>query len=116
MIGRKLVIDGDLQFSVLPAPRLSVRDARLANIEGASTPDMVRLKSLEVRIRFLPLLQGRIEVESVTLVEPVIELEILADGRANWQFAAPRRGRRESGLASGGRAPARAPGRSIQKK
>ena len=45
---------------------------------------MVRLKSLEVRIRFLPLLKGNIEVESVTLVEPVIELEVLADGRANW--------------------------------
>ena len=87
--GRRLTIKGDLQFTVLPAPRLSVRDARLANMAGASTPEMVRLKSLEVRIRFLPLLKGRIEVESVTLVEPVIELEVLADGRANWQFAPP---------------------------
>ena len=36
-----------------------------------------------------PLLRGRVEVESVTLVEPVIWLETLAGGRANWEFSPP---------------------------
>ena len=106
--GRRLTIKGDLQFTVLPAPRLSVRDARLANMAGASTPEMVRLKSLEVRIRFLPLLKGRIDVESVTHVEPVIELEVLADGHANWQFAPPRRGGKKARI-PGAPVPAPAP-------
>ena len=87
--GRQLTIDGNLDFSVLPTPQLLVNNARLANISGASAPDMVRLKSLRVRIRLAPLLQGRVEVESVTLVEPVIRLETLAGGRANWEFSPP---------------------------
>ncbi len=66
--GRKLTIAGDLDLTVLPAPRLSVRDARFANIKGGSAPDMVRLKSLDVRVRFWPLLRGKIEVDSITLV------------------------------------------------
>jgi uncharacterized protein involved in outer membrane biogenesis len=84
--GRELVIGGDIKIAVLPAPALRVGDVRLANLAGASSPSLVRLKSLEVRIAFGPLLTGRIEVETVKLVEPVIELEVLADGRKNWEF------------------------------
>lgn len=84
--GRDLRINGDLDLSVLPSPSLSADDVRLANIAGATAPEMIRLKSLRVRIRFMPLLSGRIEVESVDLIEPVIELEKLADGRASWEF------------------------------
>lgn len=87
--GRQFAIDGNLEFSVLPTPRLAVNGARLANIPGAGAADMVSLKSLGVRIKFAPLLRGRIEVESVTLVDPVIRLEKLADGRVNWDFAPP---------------------------
>ena len=87
--GRELRIGGDLDFAVLPSPRLSAHDVRLANLAGASAPDMVRLKALRVRIAFWPLLDRRVEVESIELVEPVIELEALADGRRNWDLAPP---------------------------
>ena len=87
-LGRDLVIHGDIEISVLPAPALIATDVSLANAEGASAAEMVRLKSLEVRISPAPLLGGNIQVETVKLVEPVIELEVLADGRKNWVFAA----------------------------
>ncbi|MSO88505.1 MAG: AsmA family protein [Rhodospirillaceae bacterium] len=86
--GRDLRIDGDVDLALLPTPRLSVGGLRLANLSGASTPDMVRLKSLRASVAWSALLEGRIEIDSVTLVEPEIDLEILADGRANWNFAA----------------------------
>ena len=87
--GRDLRIDGDVDLALLPTPRLAVGGLRLANFSGASTPDMVRLKSLRASVVWSALLEGRIEIDSVTLVEPEIDLEILADGRANWSFAAP---------------------------
>ncbi|NQV48440.1 MAG: AsmA family protein [Rhodospirillaceae bacterium] len=86
--GRDLVINGDIKLTILPAPALIVGDVHLANMEGASATDMVSLKSLEVRIAFGPLLTGQVQVKTVRLVEPVIELERMADGRANWQFEA----------------------------
>ncbi len=84
--GRRLAIDGDLSLSILPAPTLSAHTLRLANLDGAATPDMLRLKALDIRIGLLALLSGTIEVESVTLVEPEVEFEVLADGRRNWEF------------------------------
>ena len=84
--GRDFVISGDVDFQLLPAPTLSVGDSRLANLKGAVAPDMVRLKSFDIRIQFLPLLSRRIVIESMVLRDPVVELEVLADGRRNWQF------------------------------
>ena len=86
--GRDLTIGGDIQVSVLPAPALIAHDVTLANLKGATAPDMVRLRSLEVRVALGPLLGGNIQVETVKLVDPVIELEALADGRKNWEFSA----------------------------
>ncbi len=84
--GRDLVIGGDIKVSILPAPVLEVDDVRLSNLKGAVAKDMVRLKTLKVSIAFGPLLSGNIQVKSIRLVDPVIELEALKDGRTNWQM------------------------------
>ena len=87
--GRDLTIDGDIQITVLPAPALVVKDVALANLEGATATEIVRLKSLEIRIALGPLLSGQIQVETIKLDTPVIELEVMGDGRRNWDFPAP---------------------------
>lgn len=84
--GRDVFIDGNIELTVLPAPALNIANVRLANIDGAQAPDMVRLKSLQVRVALGPLLGGRIQVQNIRLLEPVIELERLADGRFNGIF------------------------------
>ena len=84
--GRTLEIAGDLEFSVLPSPRLRVANVQLSNTPGATAKHMLALKGLKVSVKLVPLLQGNIEVASVTLIEPLIELEKLADGKANWTF------------------------------
>ncbi|MBL6934316.1 MAG: AsmA family protein [Alphaproteobacteria bacterium] len=86
--GRDVFIGGDLKLSVFPTPALSVRDLHLANVEGAVEPDMVSLKALTVRVALRPLFEGEVEVESISLVEPVIHLEVLKNGLNNWTFAA----------------------------
>jgi uncharacterized protein involved in outer membrane biogenesis len=85
--GRDLIIDGDIGLALLPAPALSVENVRLANAPGGSDPTMVALRALKVRVAVLPLLQGRIQVDRVELVEPTILVEVLPDGRGNWVFA-----------------------------
>lgn len=84
--GRAVEIDGDIRIQLIPAPRLVIENARLANIEGASSADMITLKRLEVHVALAPLVSGAIRVQSVILVEPELRLEILETGRNNFTF------------------------------
>lgn len=84
--GPKLAIAGNLNLRLLPQPTLAARDVRLANISGGSQTDMLALSGLQVLLGLGPLLRGEIEVRSLRLVEPVLVLERLADGRVNWDF------------------------------
>ncbi|WP_245986224.1 AsmA family protein [Azospirillum thermophilum] len=95
--GRAVELKGDVGLSILPTPAFTVRDARLANAPGAAEADMVRLKKLDVRIALGPLLGGRVQVESIALVEPTVVVEVLPDGRLNWDLSADRADSRGTG-------------------
>ncbi len=99
LTGRELIIAGDIDLKVLPAPVLVAEKVSLGSIDGAESPDLVSLRSVEVRIALAPLLGGNISVETVRLVEPQIFLEVLADGRATWEFAPPKASPEDTGNA-----------------
>ena len=82
--GRNLDIRGNISLSVLPSPRLSIADVRLSNRPGATAPSMAEIRELRVAVKFAPLLQGKVEIASVELIGPKIELEKFADGTGNW--------------------------------
>lgn len=100
--GRTLNISGTLEFAVLPTPRLKVTNARLSNAPGATAKHMLALRGLEVSVKLGSLVQGDIEIAGVELIDPLIELEKLADGRMNWELSpvAPRTA--PAGPSSGG--------------
>jgi len=99
--GRDLSINGDIRITVLPAPAVLASDVTLSNAKGASSTDMVSLKSAEVRIALAPLLGGQVKVETVKLVEPVINLEVLADGSKNWDLQASEAPEQQAGSSGG---------------
>ena len=84
--GRTLAIDGPLKISILPTPTIEATDLRLANVPGAASPDMARIKSLDLKLALGPLLSGEIAVTGLAIDEPVIEFQRLTDGRPNWLF------------------------------
>lgn len=87
--GRTLEIAGDLEIGILPTPHVRVSDVRFANAAGAAASHMATFKELRASVKLLPLLSGSVEIASVELVEPVLELEKLADGTGNWVFEPP---------------------------
>src|SRR5579863_346398 len=85
--GRDLRIGGRVSFSLLPRVMLQANDVALSNPVGSIAPDMLRLKTLNVTLRFFSLLHGTIEIEQIKLDEPTIALEVDKAGRANWAFS-----------------------------
>jgi uncharacterized protein involved in outer membrane biogenesis len=84
--GRDLKIDGDISLSLLPMPSVSVSGIKFGNAPGASAPDMATLEKARVKVALMPLLGGKIEISEIVLEKPVIVLEKLKDGTANWQL------------------------------
>jgi uncharacterized protein involved in outer membrane biogenesis len=84
--GRRLAIDGDIGFTILPTPALQVSRLRLANLPGAAEPEMIAVRDLEVEVALIPLISGEVHVTQVRLIKPVISIEVMEDGRANYEF------------------------------
>jgi AsmA protein len=84
--GRIVQIEGDLRLTIYPELGVSVGDVSVSNTEGAREPQMVSIGNLVVGVRVMPLLSGNIEVARLVLDEPVINLEVAANGTPNWEF------------------------------
>jgi AsmA protein len=85
--GRDLNISGPVRLSFLPQIEVEANDVSLSNAPGASAPEMLKLKQLQVQLRFLPLLHGAVELGRFVLDQPEISLEVDKNGKPNWAFA-----------------------------
>ncbi len=87
-LGRKLAINGNASVGISLIPTIILEDVELSNASWASRPQMVKIKSLEVKFSLLPLLKKQIVIDNVALAKPEIYLEKSKDGQANWEFSA----------------------------
>lgn len=84
--GRDLVIDGPMRLSVFPVPGIGAGRVRFANAVGAEGAQMIDVRWVAVTPSWWALLQGRIEVGTLTLYRPTIVLETDDNGKPNWEF------------------------------
>ena len=71
---------GDLGIAILPVPHVTVNEATVSN--GAQK--ILSLKQASVSVELLPLLSKQIQISSVKLIEPDINLIVDASGRQTW--------------------------------
>lgn len=95
---RPFAIEGDLRVvwkpeagerglsGWLPWPHFSAEQVRLGNPEWAQGDTFVSLDSARFRLAPLPLLWKTVSIPSIELGTALVDLQRLADGRANWSF------------------------------
>jgi AsmA protein len=83
LTGRTVTV-GSIALRVLPTPAVTVSPVAVS--EGPRYPgrDALRLKSLAIRLRVLPLLRGRIEFSTIVLENPTLSL--IRDRQGRWSF------------------------------
>ena len=86
--GRELGIAGPLALELTPHPAIIAEDLTLANAAWGSRPVMASIARAEATVRLWPLFAGKLEITSLTLIEPNLLLETDAAGRRNWIFVA----------------------------
>ncbi|OZI20005.1 AsmA family protein [Bordetella genomosp. 9] len=97
-LGRQVAINGDLRLewrrpedehgwrAWIPWAELTAGDISVANTDWGKAPKFATLKQLQFQVGLLPLLTHRVALRHIQLGEPAVNLERLADGRANWEF------------------------------
>ncbi|MCC2663714.1 MAG: hypothetical protein K0S35_1636, partial [Geminicoccaceae bacterium] len=76
--GQSVAIGGRIDLELLPRPTLSLAQATLSGDGPAPDGHVLEVDRLDLRLKALPLLGGRFEVEEVRLVRPVLEVERVA--------------------------------------
>ncbi len=99
-LGRKVKL-GKIRLSLLP-PALRVDDTEIAEALGFTGPAFSTAKQLRARVRLFPLLRGRLEVPSVDLEEPTVQL--IKNQKGEWNFASLGNPVAGPGAAAGARA------------
>ncbi len=69
-------------------PLIRAEQVRVANAAWSKEPFMLEIRRLACRIDLHALLQGRLVLPMIELVEPVVRLETSEQGEANWTVAA----------------------------
>ena len=72
----------DISLSLFPSGMVRFRKVLLG--DGHTGEPAVAADELTARLRYFPLLAGRIEIADVTLVRPTINVAFAADGQSNW--------------------------------
>ena len=78
--GLNPTLRGEATVSLFPSGRVSFVDVVLG--DGKQPPLMA--ERLTARLRFFPLLIGRVEIADVSLERPVIVIDLDASGQSNW--------------------------------
>jgi hypothetical protein len=87
LTGRQVTVSGNISARIFPWPKLRLEGVRIANPEGAATPDLVRAKAIEARMLLGSLLSGYVEVSDIRVENPIFAFERLESGEASWWLA-----------------------------
>ncbi|HET7556638.1 MAG TPA: AsmA family protein, partial [Rhodanobacteraceae bacterium] len=98
-IGRPFAINGDLSVhwarnpgaggisSWVPWPRFTARDVTVANPGWAKAKQFATLQQIQFSVSPLALVGHTIDIPTLQLTHPDVDIERDASGRANWDFA-----------------------------
>jgi AsmA protein len=76
------MLGDDISLSLFPSGAVTFHKVMLG--DNRSTQPAVTADELTARLRYFPLLAGRIEIADVTLTRPVINVTFAASGESNW--------------------------------
>ncbi len=84
-IGREVVLNGAIEWSVFPWVAINLNDVSIANESGFKGEYLASVAQVSARVKLLPLLKKQIQVGQIELKKPDIKLQVAQSGNSNWQ-------------------------------
>ena len=86
--GRQVTLAGEPNLSIYPHLAVTIDRLTIANPQGMGDDPFLVADEVTTRLHLLPLLTGRVALDTFELVRPRVHLISDGNGRANWQMAA----------------------------
>ncbi len=86
--GRDVSLAGEPQINIFPRLSVTLNDVTVGGPPGMADAEIISMDRLTGRIRLAPLLIGRVEIDSFSLVRPRVQIVRDEEGRRNWAFDA----------------------------
>ena len=83
--GQVLVINGNMQWSIFPWIGLKANGLTYYNAPTFTPKVFVCAKEMDIKIKLIPLITGKVEVGNITLNDAVVNLTKNIKGNFNWQ-------------------------------
>jgi AsmA protein len=83
---RRTVTAGDIALSVFPSLAVSIDNLKISNPQGSSfdRDEFIALDNLKLKVKILPLLSSKVEIDYIVVNHPVVYLEMTKDGKKNY--------------------------------
>ena len=82
--GLELVINGNIESSIYPWLGIDVEGISIANLDGFSNENFLVADKAAFRIKLMPMLNQRYEMDTLELSGATVNLEVNATGTNNW--------------------------------
>lgn len=83
--GREFTIEGDIGLTFFPWLGVEIGPARLSNPEGFADQPFAAVNAVNVRVKLLPLLERRVEADTIALDGLRLHLIRTEAGQSNWE-------------------------------
>ncbi len=83
--GKKVVINGKINFTIFPTPHLNAKDIKIYNTEAdVSKEPLAEVKEMVTDLSLIPLMRKNFVIDKMNLVGARIVVEFLDNGKTNW--------------------------------
>nr|WP_254007653.1 AsmA family protein [Rhizobium sp. L1K21] len=82
ILGKKVVVYGDVSARIIPFPSVTMKDVRVAQ-EGETEP-LVAVEQFSMDMELAPFLSGEARIFEMRIVRPKVRLRLSKDGTLDW--------------------------------
>jgi uncharacterized protein involved in outer membrane biogenesis len=84
LLGRQVKVGGEVHLVLLPAPELRFDDIKVADQQGRLDRPFLEARSVQAWLNIGALMSGGMEAKQISIVDPVLRLDVKSDGTGNW--------------------------------
>lgn len=89
IVGRPVRLEGDIDFAILPVPKIYLRGVRVADDFGNFERPFAEAEGFNMVLSLPALISGTVQAKSLELDQPIFRFVVDEFGEGNWQSIGP---------------------------